>query len=102
MPWRLVVFILIFAVFLAFITFNLENKCDISFGLFTIRQVSVFLTVFISFFLGMLCTLPFLLFSIKKRKQKERSMSEKIRNIDDASPRNRDSVPFDGGGNEAS
>jgi len=104
MPWRLVVFILIFAVFLAFITFNLENKCKISFGFYTTpNEISVFITVFVSFFLGMLSTVPFILFSKKKRrdKEKEKSLREKIQDIDDASPRKRKGASIDDDGNEA-
>ena len=67
MPWRLIVFILIFAVFLAFITFNLENSCDISFGVFHIPNVPVFITIFTSFVLGLICALP-LVMHIKKRR----------------------------------
>ena len=65
MPWRLIVFIVIFAVFLVFITFNLENKCDISFGFKVIPDVPVFVTVFSSFVLGIFCALPLIL-HIKK------------------------------------
>lgn len=69
MPWRLILFIVIFAVFLAFITFNLENRCDISFGFTEIENVPVFLTVFISFGLGLICALPVALHVVKKRKE---------------------------------
>ena len=67
MPWRLIIFIIIFAVFLVFITFNLENKCDISFGIVSIKEVPVFVTVFTSFAMGLLCALP-LVIHIKKKK----------------------------------
>ena len=85
MPWKLIVFILIFAVVLAFITFNLGNKCDISFGPgpLTIKDVPVFLTVFISFILGLLSTLPFI---IKARKRKDVGKDKKP-GKDDFSPK---------------
>jgi len=60
MPWRFLVFLVVFGVFLAFITFNLDNKCDISFGFTVIPNVPVFLTVFISYVLGLLCSMPFI------------------------------------------
>jgi hypothetical protein len=66
MPWRLIQIIVIFAVLLIFIFFNYENKCDISFGFFGIKEAPVFLTVFTSFLLGMLCSLPF--FYMRKKK----------------------------------
>ena len=79
MPWRLIVFIVIFALFLVFITFNLENKCDISFGFASLRDVPVFITIFSSFILGFLCTIPLIAMivnrvknpPVKKRKQNE-------------------------------
>jgi len=70
MPWRLIIFIVIFAVFLVFISFNLENKCDISFGLFKLEQVPVFITIFSSFVLGLLCALPLVIHIKKKRKER--------------------------------
>jgi hypothetical protein len=45
-------------VFLGFIGFNLENRCDISFGFYTFSQVPVFLTTFSAFVLGMFLALP--------------------------------------------
>ena len=68
MPWRLIIFIVIFAVFLIFITFNLENKCDISFGFGSIKEVPVFVTVFTSFIIGLLCALPLVMHIKKKHK----------------------------------
>jgi uncharacterized integral membrane protein len=69
MPWRLILVIVIFAIFLAFITFNLDNRCDISFGFTTITNIPVFLTVFISFTLGLFCVLPIALLLRKKQKE---------------------------------
>ena len=76
MPWRLIVFIVLFAVFLVFITFNLDNRCDISFGseTLTFKEVPVFITVFVSFIFGMLCALP-LAFAMIKRKKKPKKES---------------------------
>ena len=70
MPLRLIGFILVFAVFLAFVAFNLGNTCDISFGFTSFEDVPVFFTVFSSFILGMLCSLPFMLRIRSKRKNK--------------------------------
>ena len=67
--WRLIAFIIIFAVFLAFIVFNLENKCDVSFGLVSFEGIPVFLTAFFSFVLGMCFAVPFVLSFGKKRKK---------------------------------
>jgi uncharacterized integral membrane protein len=58
MPWRLIGFILLAAVFLGFIGFNLENSSDISLGFYTFSQVPVYLTAFASLVLGMILALP--------------------------------------------
>ena len=66
---RVVVFIIILAVFLGFIVLNLENKCDISLGFVTLENIPVFLSALSSFILGMLVTLPLMLIR-RKKKQK--------------------------------
>jgi len=58
---RIVIFILIFAIFLAFIVFNLDNKCNVSLGLVTFKEIPVFLAAFFSFLLGMAFTIPLML-----------------------------------------
>jgi uncharacterized integral membrane protein len=70
MPRRLIQIIVVFAIILLFIIFNLEKKCDISFGFTVIRDVPVFLTVFCSIVFGMLSTLPFI-FSYQLRKKRK-------------------------------
>ena len=69
MSRRLIGFIVVFAIFLLFVIFNLENKCDINFGFGTVKDVPVFVTVFVSFLAGMICILPF----IFKRKGNDTS-----------------------------
>ena len=67
---RLIAFFLVFAIFLAFITFNLENKCDISLGFVSFEEIPVFLTALISFVIGTFFSVPLvLLLSGKKRKK---------------------------------
>jgi hypothetical protein len=58
MPWRLIGFVVFGAVFLCFIGFNLDNRCDVSVGFYTFSQVPVFLTAFCSFVLGLFLALP--------------------------------------------
>jgi uncharacterized integral membrane protein len=70
MPWRLIEFIVVFAVFLVFIGFNLGNRCDINFGFRVFNDVPVFLTAFSSFIFGMLCAVPFIIAARAKRKNK--------------------------------
>jgi len=73
MPKRLIQIIIIFAVFLLFIVFNLgdDYKCNI--WIFkTIHDVPVFLIAFFSFVLGMLCAIPFFIgHQIRKKREIE-------------------------------
>jgi uncharacterized integral membrane protein len=71
MPWRLIGFIIICGIFLAFIGFNLENRCTISFGFTEIRDRPVYLIAFASFVLGMFCAIPFII-SFRRKKGKDR------------------------------
>jgi uncharacterized integral membrane protein len=68
MPWRLILFIIVFAVLLVFVTLNLDNRCNINFGFHRFEEVPIFLTVFISFSLGLICATPLVLHLRKKRK----------------------------------
>jgi len=70
MPWRLIIFIIILALFLTFITFNLANNCDISLGFIEFEDVPVFHIVFISFTLGLLCSIPIVWSARNKSKEK--------------------------------
>ena len=64
---RLIGVFLIFALFLAFIMLNLENKNSVNFGFYSFEEVPIYITVFISIFAGMIFSIP-LVSSIKKRK----------------------------------
>jgi uncharacterized integral membrane protein len=89
MPWRLIGLIVILAVLLSFIGVNLNNTCDISFGFANFSGVPIYLTVFASFILGMLTSLPFIIFTVVKKKQK----TEKPAKAQKAPPENPD-VPY--------
>jgi len=67
--WRFIAFIIMCAVFLVFMLFNLENKSSISFAVTTIDNIPVFLTAFSSFVLGMLFAIP-VVFSLSSRRKK--------------------------------
>jgi uncharacterized integral membrane protein len=80
MVLRLLGFIIILVVFLLFIGFNLENRCDIQFW-FTkeaiFSGVPVYITAFVSFIAGMLCALPIMvLVHLNKKKQAKRMDSQ--------------------------
>jgi len=81
MPKRLIQIIIIFAVFLLFIVFNLDYKCTI--WIFkTIPDVPVFLIAFFSFVLGMLSAIPFF---ISHQLRKKREIEEKKHESADSS-----------------
>ncbi|MCL2721040.1 MAG: hypothetical protein FWD47_06835 [Treponema sp.] len=69
MPWRLIIIIIIFSIFLAFIALNLDDnyKSDINFGFEKAENVPVFFTIFISFAIGFFCALPLIFYVRKKR-----------------------------------
>ena len=77
MPWRLIQMIIIFAILLIFIGFNLTNTCDISLGFMKIPNVPVYLTVFASFMLGMLSSVPFFIIrSIRKKHKMDKALHD--------------------------
>jgi len=73
MPWRLILFIAIFAVFLGFVTLNLDNRCNINIGFTQFEGVPIFLTVFITFSMGLLCGAPLVLYFRRRRKGMQRA-----------------------------
>jgi uncharacterized integral membrane protein len=79
MPWRLIVFIVIGAAFLGFIGFNLENRCDVSFGFHTFSQVPVFLTTLSAFVLGMALALPLAISFRSKARRNEKAQKNQDR-----------------------
>ena len=87
MPWKFVSVLVILGIILLFVAFNVNNTADISFGFYTAREVPIFLSLFIAFFLGFLITLPFALSSssrktratLEKRRQKQEEKEERKR-----------------------
>jgi len=65
---RLIIFIIIFILFLAFIILNIDNKCDISLGFRTLKGIPIFVSAFSSFVLGMLFAVP-LSFSMRRNRK---------------------------------
>jgi uncharacterized integral membrane protein len=76
MPWRFIGFVVLCTVFLGFIGFNLENKCDISFGFTKLSEVPVFFTAFASFVLGLLASVPIAISIRVKRSRKQAGESQ--------------------------
>jgi hypothetical protein len=91
---RLIGFFVVFALFLVFIVLNLDNKCDVNLGFYTFTESPVYITAFISFFIGMLCTLPVIVSLKKKSGSSPDSSGSKKKNK--ASPAAQDDIPENG------
>jgi uncharacterized integral membrane protein len=70
MPWRLILFLIVLALVVAFAGFNIQNTATISFGFYTLESVPIFLSLFASFFLGVLVMLPFTLGRRRRNRKK--------------------------------
>ncbi len=73
-PWRLILFLVVLTIVVLFAGFNLNNKADISFGLWRLSQVPIFLSLFISFLIGCFVMLPF---AVRRRTAKETAPSHR-------------------------
>ena len=71
MPWRLIGFVLLLALIVAFVGLNLGNSSAISFGFATLENVPIFLSLAIAFILGALAAVPITIASLRRRKQRE-------------------------------
>lgn len=70
MPFRLIGTIILLILVTIFAGVNLDNKCDITFIFYTFEKVPVFMTVIVSFAIGVLLMLPFTLGRKKQKPQK--------------------------------
>ncbi len=77
MPWRLISFLLFLALFVLFAAFNLGNVADISFGIYTLQRVPIFISIFLSFILGALVVLPFSLAKSRRSRLKKEQRAPK-------------------------
>ena len=59
MPVKLIGTIILLILVTIFAGANLDNKCDITFVFYTFTQVPVFMTVIISFVIGVILMIPF-------------------------------------------
>ena len=84
MLMRLIIIIVVFALLLAFIAFNLDdnNKCDISFGFTTLLNIPVYLTILSSFVLGLLCALPFAIMRVTRKLKNTQGVLKKPKKED--------------------
>jgi len=84
MVWKITGYILLLTLIVLFITLNISNTSDISFIVFTVESVPVYVTVFISMLLGCLIMgFVWIITARKKRKRAGFSMTESGNSIDE-------------------
>ena len=69
MPWKAIIGIVLSAILILFITFNMGNVTDISFIFISVSNVPVYLIVFISLLIGALGMFPVVLHTRKNYKK---------------------------------
>ena len=67
MRWKLLVWVIVLLVVVAFVSFNVDNRSDISFGFRVITDVPVFASTFVSFAIGALVGLTAAVGSSRKK-----------------------------------
>jgi uncharacterized integral membrane protein len=80
MPFRLVFMAIIMVVLVVFIGFNVDNRCDISLAVYTLKDIPVIITILSSFALGLITALPFALRSRKNKKGSSRGNGSGLKN----------------------
>lgn len=73
MPWRLIGFIICIVLVTVFAGFNLDNRCNISFGFYQLENVPIFFSLMAAFVFGVLVVLPF---TFGKRRKKNTTVSQ--------------------------
>lgn len=76
MPWKLISFIICIVLVTVFVGFNLDNRCNVSFGFVQFENVPIFLSLAAAFILGVLVVFPF---TIGKKRSKNSSMASKTK-----------------------
>lgn len=71
MPLKLVFFVISLVAALLFISFNLDNRCDVSVVFHTFRNVPAFLSLLAAYALGAASVLPFVFGFMRKRSKRD-------------------------------
>ncbi|MEX2442253.1 MAG: hypothetical protein WD492_01515 [Alkalispirochaeta sp.] len=74
MPWKLLFYLVLLGLVLAFVGLNLGNTTDISFGIVSFSEVPVFMSLFVAFFFGVAVALPA---TIRTSRRKTRARSQR-------------------------
>jgi uncharacterized integral membrane protein len=81
MPWKLVLFALAVIFVTIFIGFNLENSCDVSFGVYTFKDVPIFMSILFAFAIGVFIMFPFTLGHKKEKKSQQKKQPVQPQNV---------------------
>ncbi|MGI9255484.1 MAG: hypothetical protein ACR2PY_00955 [Salinispira sp.] len=88
MPWKLLFILIIIAGLIVLIGFNWTNTSNVSiFGVYTFVNVPIIIIMGISFLLGAVFSIPYVMINIRKIRKKQ-TVSEENR-IDDSRPENK-------------
>lgn len=74
MPWRLIKLVVILLFAIVFAAFNIDNRCGVSLVFVNFQNVPVFVTMFVSFCIGIIFVLPFTIgrdSAVKKAQEAE-------------------------------
>jgi biopolymer transport protein ExbB/TolQ len=74
MPWKLLFYLILLGLILAFVGLNLGNTTDISLGFVVFDDVPVFMSLFVAFFLGVAVAIPIVM---QSSSRKTRARTEK-------------------------
>ena len=74
MPWKLILFLIALVLLLIFAGLNMNNAADISFGFKVLHEVPIFVSLLLSFILGIVFSIPFLINAgIRKKSRSVRA-----------------------------
>lgn len=78
MVGKLIVLIATLVIFVFYVGFNLDNRCDIWLFVKTYKNVPVFMNSLISFAFGILCSLPLVFVGRINRRRRQEEKEERI------------------------
>ncbi len=81
MPWKLLMYLIVLGIVLAFIGLNLGNTTDISLGFTTFEAVPVFMSLFAAFFFGVILTIPLVMQSVSRKHRHKGDLQPSRREV---------------------
>jgi uncharacterized integral membrane protein len=91
---RYVLIIVALVIYILFTALNLNNRCDISFGILgTVKDAPICLSVLVAFALGLVCSTPLIL--IHAKKAKKRGLLAAAKKVEKKSKKGKDDKDFE-------